>query len=591
MTKGQIYIVVFLVLATFVGCKNEEDAAVQEVTAELAFSVSASAEQHTRMTANVVQANNNYRGITDLRIVPFAARGRKIQLGDMAKRERVNDLGQPYERTNSWFYYYQHCSFMEGVSSFLVYGRATPTYGSGTPTMADKRMNGSLDAVFPLDMQLDGVSFTLTPIYGSSAADAKATALAAYLTAIANTSVTVDGKTTTWKNVTHSALKALYQNFIGQKNTETADLAGSSANVLVFVQELYNQVHGQVSSYPENSVERELCLAILNTITTYQGITTTSEGKVSGLGTAMSGFPASIGLPDGAAVVRWTGTKFEPQTQTTTMDNITGIARYAYPAELYYYANSLIRTSSIDDRSSTYTGGAASQTWEYVLAAYEQNPGYVTRHTKAVAIEDPVQYGVAHLQMKLKEVTYTLPDAAGTSISVGTNTFPLTGVIVGNQHPVGFDFKPSDTEDDEYFIYDTQVQKSGGANLYLSATVAESDLIHTLVLQSKDEEEVAVVLEFRNDGTQTFEGVDGLVYPGTKFYLVAKVKPGTVGANAQDYEKRVFTQDCVTTMSMKVESLAKAYNVLPNLLSPRLEIGVEVITDWMQAEPTNVMLE
>ncbi|MBQ6751119.1 MAG: hypothetical protein IJR02_10210 [Bacteroidaceae bacterium] len=591
MTKGQIYIVVFLVLATFVGCKNEEDAAVQEVTAELAFSVSASAEQHTRMTANVVQANNNYRGITDLRIVPFAARGRKIQLGDMAKRERVNDLGQPYERTNSWFYYYQHCSFMEGVSSFLVYGRAIPTYDSDAPTMADKRRNGSLEAVFPLDMQLDGVSFTPTPIYGSSTADAKATALAAYLTAIANTKVTVDGNTTMWKNVTSSALKALYQNFIGQKNTETADLAGSSTNVLVFVQELYNQVHGQVFSYPENSVERELCLAILNTITTYQGITTTSEGTVSGLGTAMSGFPASIGLPDGAAVVRWTGTAFEPQTQTTTMDNITGIARYAYPAELYYYANSLIRTSTIDDRSSFYTSGTISQTWEDVLARYEQNPGSVTRHTKAVAIKEPVQYGVAHLQMKLKSVTPTLPDAAGTSISVGTNTFPLTAVIVGNQHPVGFDFKPSDTEDDEYFIYDTQVQKSGGANLYLSTTDTESELIHTLVLQSKDEEEVAVVLEFRNDGTQTFEGVDGLVYPGTKFYLVAKVKPETVGANAQDYEKRVFTQDCVTTMSMKVESLAKAYNVLPNLLSPRLEIGVEVITQWMQAEPTNVMLE
>lgn len=590
MTKGQIYIVVFLVLATFVGCKNEEDAAVQEVTAELAFSVSASAEQHTRMTANVVQANNNYRGITDLRIVPFAARGRKIQLGDMAKRERVNGIEQSYARTDSWFYYYQHCSFMEGVSSFLVYGRAIPTYGLGTPTMADKRMNGSLEAVFPLDMQLNGVSFTPTPIYGSSTADAKAMALAAYLTAIANTSVTVSGTTTTWKNVTSSALKALYQNFIGQKNTENADLAGSSANVLVFVQELYKKVNDQVPSYQAGSVERELCQAILNKITTYSGITTNSDGNVSDLGTAMSGFPASIGLPDGAAVVRWTGTKFEPQTQTTTMDNITGIARYAYPAELYYYANSLIRTSSIDDRSSTYTGGAASQTWKDVLAAYEQNPGYVTRHTKAVAIEDPVQYGVAHLQMKLKSVTSTLPDAAGTSISVGSTTFPLTAVIVGNQHPVGFDFKPL-TMDDEYFIYDTQVQKSGGANLYLSATVAESDLIHTLVLQSRDEEEVAVVLEFLNNGTQTFEGVDGLVYPGTKFYLVAKVKPGTVGANAQDYEKRVFTQDCVTTMSMKVESLAKAYNVLPNLLSPRLEIGVEVITDWMQAEPTNVMLE
>jgi hypothetical protein len=41
---------------------------------------------------------------------------------------------------------------------------------------------------------------------------------------------------------------------------------------------------------------------------------------------------------------------------------------------------------------------------------------------------------------------------------------------------------------------------------------------------------------------------------------------------------------------MKVTSLANAYSCMPDLLAPRLEIGVEVTTDWIQSTTTNVML-
>ena len=585
-----------MVLALLTGCKDEEDAVVREVTTDLAFSVSESSEESTRMSAAVVQEDGNYRYIQDVHIVPFLVTGRKIQAKDQPQWERTTGVELDYERTNEWFYYYQHCRFVPGVASFLVYGRAVPTYGATVPTIADYATNGSLDAVFPAGMQPRDISFTPTVIYGTHTAHSKAVALANYLTAIANTSVTLEGTTTTWAQVTNSGLKALYQNFIGQKNVTTADLAGASINVRVYVNELYSQVEG-LTGYAAGSVEAAMRQAILNQIANYAGVTfDDTEQEVTSLGTSMENFPASIGLPDGAAVVRWTGTRFEPQTQTTTMDNITGIARYAYPAELYYYANSLIRTSVVDDRKESYTGSTQRDTWEEVLADYEFDPGVVSRRTTAVAIKDPLQYGVGHLQISLKKVeTASLPDAAGTNIPVETvlpakSHFPLTAIIVGNQHPVGFDFKPNGTED--YFLYDSQVQQSNGTNICLSTTVEQSAATHTLVLESNDDEEVALVLEFRNDSGQPFEGVDGLIYPGTKFYLVAKVKPAdAAGEGTEDYRKRVFTQDRVTTMNMKVESLAKAYNVLPNLLSPRLEIGVAVLTQWMQAETTNVLLD
>jgi hypothetical protein len=61
--------------------------------------------------------------------------------------------------------------------------------------------------------------------------------------------------------------------------------------------------------------------------------------------------------------------------------------------------------------------------------------------------------------------------------------------------------------------------------------------------------------------------------------------------SSKDYTKRVFTQDYITTINVTVESLANAYNIVPNLLSPRIEIGVQLVTAWEQATPTNLQLE
>ena len=42
---------------------------------------------------------------------------------------------------------------------------------------------------------------------------------------------------------------------------------------------------------------------------------------------------------------------------------------------------------------------------------------------------------------------------------------------------------------------------------------------------------------------------------------------------------------------MTVSSLAKAYNVLPNLLTSNLEIGVETTPQWIAATPTAIRLD
>ena len=260
------------------------------------------------------------------------------------------------------------------------------------------------------------------------------------------------------------------------------------------------------------------------------------------------------------------------RTQTTTIDNINAINRYAYPAELWYYANSSISTSADEIDKSSYAG----KTWNEILFTLYTDGKSVMPRTRSVAVEQPVQYGVGRLQMTLTDIAATLKDAKGQIFQGSNSDLKLTGVIIGGQHTVGFDFKPKQPQSDvdACFIYDKEVGTTGTVN--------------TLVLQSYDNEKVPVVLEFTNNSECQFTGKDGIIYPGTKFYLIGQLDPADKGA--ENYAGRVFTQDYTTKVSMKVTSLANAYSCMPDLLAPRLEIGVEVLTSWIQSTTTNVML-
>jgi hypothetical protein len=110
------------------------------------------------------------------------------------------------------------------------------------------------------------------------------------------------------------------------------------------------------------------------------------------------------------------------------------------------------------------------------------------------------------------------------------------------------------------------------------------------VLQSYDHKVVPVVLEFINNSGYDFEGLDGTVLKGTKFYLVALIDPATKsGDPLTQIRDRVFTQDYTTTLNMKVTGLSKAYNVVPNLLSPRLELGIELVSQWASTTPEEIV--
>ena len=587
------YIGLLLLVTILMGCADQDAPKADEglVGVDLAFSVPAPLGNTgldvnpTRMADDVVQLSvANPRHLQDVIIIPFKTQA-TISLDDEPSQHLAYGGWTIFPKTNGEFYYNRKCQFVQGVASVLVYGRGaySATVDGQVVSGENKPCYGSTTAIIPSDLTPAGISFAPTQIRATTEYDEKAEALTTYLTDIANTPG--------WSTTTDSKLKALYLNYIGKKES-TLDyrvFAGSSKSVLGYVNELYKEV-GLYAS------DADLASAIRARI---KEKATEAGGQITALDETLSGYPANIDLPDGAAAVQWISgeDRFASQTTTTTIAPITSVTRFAYPAELYYYANSLISTTSKEVAPAEYGSEAY---WSQVLQNYTGS-GVVDRSTRSVAINTPMQYGVARLSTSLNAAPETLIDGDGVHFKYNINwtdrSFPLTAIIVGGQYPVGYDFRPetyaeTPSESDMRYVYDSQVMTrntGSGNDYYFLSTTPQSGSTNTLVLQSYEDAKVTVVLEFENRSGTKFKGKDCIVYPGAKFYLVGYVDP-TLQSGSGDYYKRVFTQDYVTTLDMTVDQkcLANAYSVMPDLLASRMEIGVLLFPKWNAITPTSL---
>ena len=493
-----------------------------------------------------------FKGMDLMVAIPYHTNGAAVTASDNPLIDLVGadegNLAKEYEAEKYNTYYVNTCHLMTGTDRMLVFGKAKPAHSD---LSYDPKVNGQLSDLPTVRKKTADIQFSLSSIRESTEAHADANALASYMTNIANT--------TGWSTTDDPTLKSFYLDFIRMGSEGAGLMSGAAANIKAFVTALKTLLTGRTD---------DLSTAIVANI---------------GDGTAIADntYPRSIGLPDGAAAIRWTGSKFEVKTTTTQLDNINGINRYTYPAELMFFADSPIRTSAEEVSKTVYQEN--TKTWDAFLDTYYTGSNAVNTNTKAVAVENPIQYGVAKLDLTLTGMSATLRDAKDEEVSNADMwTMPLTGVIIGGQHTVGFNMKPQgeQTDVDGRFIYETTVDAT--------SLTTEGYKTSTLVLQSYDNEKVPVILEFENKTEHAFTGKDGTVYKGARFYLIALIDPAGKGTGA--YANRVFTQDYTTTMSMSVASLANAYTCMPDLLAPRLEIGVQVVTKWIQATTTNVEL-
>lgn len=554
MKKWTRYMLLMLVLlAQALGSCSLIDEDLSENTQEtnnvtLAFDVSV-LRSGTRMSDEVTQQANNFRSIQDLYLLPFRIEG----LIGSDQESLSGNICNPY-RVGDTFHYidYQAVDIPIHTASFLCYARAVPTYGSAVPTSEQKFTNGSIvrtiqsGKLYPSE-----ISFAPEVIHNSVAADTKATAIATYLTDIAN-AIKAAGK------------DDLYLQFINSGHP----VACSSTNVA--------RLKNWIEADPNN-------IDLTSVTSTYD-----------------ADYPSCIELPDGAAVVTWNETtnQFEPQTVTTTEVNINRLDRFVYPAELWYYANSRIKTSTKNQKDNYNL-----TKWSDVLAKYETDNGVMNVNVKSVAIKEPLSYAVGCLQIGLvlgetlkdagvpsKTITLSESMAASGLTPAKLGTFPLTAVIVSGQREQAFDFTAKD-DNYELIIYDNQIPEGismGDAIAEYPSTDNPEKYVNTLVFQTKDGENVRFALEFENNSGEDFTGCDGTVFAGTKFYLVGDIKVPTGQTN--DWMKRVFTKNYTTQGTVRISSLKQAYTYLPDLLDPRLEIGIKLVPNWVLSTPTNVPL-
>lgn len=523
-----------MLLMTWSGCRDYADD--NRIDASLADRVSLvfniSTNRHaTRMSEEVTQQTGKpYRGIRDLKIFPFDVQGTivadKTPLWGMEY-----DMEQNEDAPTNYFDNHT-VRIPDETASFLCYAKAEPVSGSF--------VNGSITAS-GLNSEIpntSSISFAPEVIHNSVAivTSDKQSKIAAYLTEIAN--------------AIPSAKHDFFLKFINMGHP----VACSSKNV------------EKLAAWAE----------------TEGGVTLSSLSN-----TYDPDYPAAINLPDGAAVVKWnTSTSaFEPQPVTTTEANVNRLDRFIYPAELWYYANSRIKTSAASQLENF------GQEWPVVLAGYENDDGVMDASVHSVAIKDPLSYAVGCLQVGLV-VSNTLTDADEASLTLSAGNFPLTAVFVSGQYAQAFNFTPNNNIT-EYIIYDKYDKEITGITMgdcktATPSTASPSKYTNTLVFQTQDGMNVRFALEFENNSDGPFMGQNGIVFPGTKFYLVGIIKVPT--GQTEDYKKRAFTKAYTTQGTVTISSLKQAYTYLPDLLDPRLEIGIELVPKWIQSTTTNVPL-
>ena len=467
---------------------------------------------------------------------------------------------------------------------------------------------------------------------------------------------------------------------------------GSSGAIKRMIADMYKVIKSASDATPTNEYEanaKRLAVAILNKAKTYFSIEDSgnyfalSELKTT-LGNKwqsvwdnaldLNGYPfEDFGIPRGAAQLAFI---MEGETLTAAtspygkdvINNTTGAStpdgkndedvfyylhpnkplvnptmaefeprKYMYPAELWYYVNSPVRTTNKTDLLvSDYPNGVNPWKLESSWTADGwAAKGKVTSATRGVAVKNSINYGVALLKttVQLADDYYydnrkaLTDDPTDREIAKANLGLELHGVLVGGVNPrMNWQFTryytaantPSSSNDLSKFdgvIYDSAIENK-------AVPTVSGDENYTLVYDNynssgtglqADQNDVYIALEFKNNG-DAFWGKHNLIPKDGYFYLVAHVLapsdaqvstmsskwptdhqiPPVYGVNSEavpdgkvagESKKvvRVFMQDFMTDIKFKLteNSLKNAYYTMPDLRASQMSLGLSVDLQWI----------
>lgn len=544
--------------AGFTACSSEDTFTGSSFTGEavktqFAINIPVAKSVNGRLAGDIVQAEgaDQFRGMSNIKLVPFSTTNLEgnpnlpanaIVLGDITNADGATPLTNGAK-------FYKDVAVPVGTQDFLFYSEATR--GSD----ATDKTNGAIVAPTEFDNgdlahvgTLNSLTFNLKPIAESANTEIQ-TYLAKALTNINNVLVA--------NSTTDQTLATAANNFKGLT-------VGSSQAILAAVQSLYDMVKDGGSN-PNTDISAEI-----------KKYFTDGSGKLSyttgeSVPDDVDKYPACLNIPAGAAQVAYNNEKSE---FAYTSENSSDFASYVYPAALYYFANSTVKTSETPNKGDSWSG-STTENWETFVGGYDNT--VVTSTTQSIALAAPVEYAVAQLVYNVKFKGTEIPDAQGINRAIGTNNFELTGILIGNQKPVDYKFDQIESGDEEKTIYDPTTKtpitdQTGNTKFY------------TLALQSKKSttESVNFALEFVNNG-DPFYGKNGLVPTGGTFYLAGTLSVAN-NKNTDDSEASksnyVLWKAHQTTANISISSLQGASYTIPDLRKTQLNLGLYVDLTW-----------
>ena len=538
----------------------------------------------TRMSDVNTQNKNNFLGLVDLEMFAFgedptseATSTRTIRIG--------NNLGN--SDTENKRRLYSDIAIPVGTTHMVLYTRASKKDNSTPNTNKTNFEAGSLTDIYTkftdeAKPKLSEISFNLETIHSANDFDTQGKTILDVLNSIAQTQATINNTPIEWSKISEAnigtqgereILQNLYNKFVNLK-------AGSEASVKRAIEDLKAAVNTQK-------------------LVDFTALTNAIEKNCSTRGLSnVNGFPRGIGLPDGAAVLKFNSDskEFAYEEVTTgipTGGNLVDHKTITYPSELAYFVSSPVVTSSSPKNKLTdlpdynaWLGNTAD--W----SSYEDV--VVKSNTKLVVLKNPVQYGVACLKSKITCAT-TLEDnaknfkfAANNTLTVPTNGIEVKGILIGGQpQGVEWNFEPASSATFDHTIYDRDMNNG------IAAKISESKPNYTLVLDNRNssttapgQSKVYVTVELENN-MGDFYGAEGLIPKDTRFYLVGELDPTGKTTTTVDH---VFVKDHTTVAKFTIKDLKKAYNHIPDLRTSKINVGLAVDLSWQEGITFDVNL-
>ena len=480
-----------------------------------------------------------------------------------------------------------------------------------------------------------------------------------------------------WGNYTEAQKQTWIENNFQAKGQFGEYRGGSSFAVKKQVTDMYKIITAAAEAIPTNHREanaQRLANLIITTAETYINSSGVNAGKFKSIETIkntltpinqwssefdnaqdLDGYPFNdFGIPEGAAqlVFDCQGSGNTPLAEDAfryihpnhplvnpLMPSFEP-RKYVYPAELWYYVNSPIRTNASDVAVADYPNGVTPWNTAAEWTGWVNNSS-VASATRAVAVTTSLNYGVALLKSVVsvtaasgklydnrKEKTDEKTDR---EIAINSAQISLRGILVGGVNPrMNWQFtryyttseQPGGSEGDlslfDGVIYD---HSTGNPQLTTTSNIVNYTLVYDNYNSSEGEEnqnDVYVALEFVNGG-DAFWGRDNLIPSGGVFYLVGKLPkptagqitdfrdptktpkfptdhqiPPLYGVDNESYDTtkhyageskqipRVFIQDFMTTASFQLgpDALKHAYYSVPDLRASQMSLGLSVDLQW-----------